>query len=85
MTTQFTPDLKLKAVNYYHKINNYVNVCEDSNGSLMRCIPIAIFCINKTDEIIMEVAGVDASLTHYSERVQLITGIYCCIISSILQ
>ena len=24
MTKQFTPDLKLKAVNYYHKINNYV-------------------------------------------------------------
>ena len=23
MTKQFTPDLKLKAVNYYNKINNY--------------------------------------------------------------
>ena len=28
MKKQFTPDLKLKAVNYYHKINNYVKVCE---------------------------------------------------------
>lgn len=28
MTKQFTPDLKLKAVNYYHKIQNYVQVCE---------------------------------------------------------
>ena len=28
MTKQFTSDLKLKAVNYYHKINNYVKVCE---------------------------------------------------------
>ena len=28
MTKQFTPDLKLKAVNYYNKINNYVKVCE---------------------------------------------------------
>lgn len=27
-TKQFTPDLKLKAVNYYHKIKNYVKVCE---------------------------------------------------------
>jgi hypothetical protein len=27
-TKQFTYDLKLKAVNYYHKINNYVKVCE---------------------------------------------------------
>ena len=24
MDKQFTPDLKLKAVNYYHKIHNYV-------------------------------------------------------------
>jgi transposase-like protein len=28
MNKQFTPDLKLKAVNYYHKIHNYVKVCE---------------------------------------------------------
>jgi len=28
MPKQFTPDLKLKAVKYYHKINNYVKVCE---------------------------------------------------------
>jgi len=28
MTKQFTPDLKLKAVNYYDKIKNYVKVCE---------------------------------------------------------
>ncbi len=29
MTKQITPDLKIKAVNYYHKINNYyVKVCE---------------------------------------------------------
>tara|TARA_B110000977_G_C10651220_1_gene328055 strand:- start:10 stop:363 length:354 start_codon:yes stop_codon:yes gene_type:complete len=27
-TKQFTYGLKLKAVNYYHKINNYVKVCE---------------------------------------------------------
>jgi transposase len=28
MTKQFTSDLKLKAVHYYNKINNYVKVCE---------------------------------------------------------
>ena len=28
MTKQFTPDLKLKVVHYYHKIKNYVKVCE---------------------------------------------------------
>lgn len=60
------------------------NQDSESNGSLMRCIPIAIFCIGKSTETILEVASVDASLTHYSEVVQLITGIYCCIISKIL-
>jgi hypothetical protein len=28
MTKQFTLELKLKAVNYYYKINNYVKLCE---------------------------------------------------------
>jgi len=31
-TKQFTPDLKLKAVNYCHKIKNYVKVCEKQRG-----------------------------------------------------
>jgi hypothetical protein len=30
-TKQFTSDLKLKAVHYYHKIKNYVTVCEILN------------------------------------------------------
>jgi ADP-ribosylglycohydrolase len=60
------------------------NENSESNGSLMRCIPIAVFCINKPIDIILDVASVDASLTHYSDTVQLITGIYCCIISKIL-
>jgi transposase len=41
MTKQFTSDLKLKAVNYYHKINNYVKVCkvfECSERSLKRWV-----------------------------------------------
>lgn len=41
MTKQFTPDLKLKAVKYYNKIHNYVNVCnifECSERSLKRWI-----------------------------------------------
>ena len=60
------------------------NEHSESNGSLMRCIPIAAFCINKPINTIIEVASVDASLTHYSEIVHLITGIYCCVISKIL-
>jgi ADP-ribosylglycohydrolase len=60
------------------------NENSESNGSLMRCIPIAVFCINKSINTTLEVASVDASLTHYSKIVQLITGIYCCVISRIL-
>jgi ADP-ribosylglycohydrolase len=60
------------------------NEGSESNGSLMRCIPIAAFCVYKPVKTIIDVASVDASLTHYSEVVHLITGIYCCIISKIL-
>ena len=41
MTKQFTPDLKLKAVNYYNQIHNYVQVCkifECSERSLKRWV-----------------------------------------------
>ena len=41
MDKQFTPDLKLKAVNYYDKIKNYVKVCkifECSERSLKRWV-----------------------------------------------
>lgn len=60
------------------------NEHSESNGSLMRCLPIAVFCINNSPSIIFQVASVDASLTHYSKTVHLITGIYCYIISTIL-
>lgn len=60
------------------------NKNSQSNGSLMRCLPLAVFCINRPIETILEVTSIDASLTHYSDTVQLITGIYCCVISKIL-
>lgn len=75
-----------EAKNADDMVNNAYQYNEESesNGSLMRCIPIAAFCIYKPVKTILDVASVDASLTHYSEVVHLITGIYCCIISKIL-
>jgi ADP-ribosyl-[dinitrogen reductase] hydrolase len=76
----------LNANNATDMVNNAFNYNEksESNGSLMRCVPIAVFCINKPYDVILELASSDASLTHYSNRVHLITGIYCCLISKIL-
>lgn len=60
------------------------NENSESNGSMMRCVPIAAFSISKPYETILEIAELDASLTHYSTVVKLSTGIYCCILSEIL-
>lgn len=60
------------------------NEDSESNGSLMRCVPIAVFSLFKPYEIILEIADLDASLTHFSCIVKLVTGIYCCIIAEIL-
>ena len=75
-----------EAKNAEDMVNNAYEYNEhsESNGSLMRCIPIAVFCVHKSIETILEVASVDASLTHYSEAVHLVTGVYCCVISKIL-
>lgn len=76
----------INAENADDMANNALNHNKNSqsNGSLMRCFPIAAFCINKSDEIILEVSSIDASLTHPSETIQLITGIYCCVLARIL-
>ena len=68
-------------------INNayFFNQDSESNGSLMRCIPIAVYGIGKPIEIILDMTSSDASLTHNSKDVHLITGVYCFIISQILE
>jgi ADP-ribosylglycohydrolase len=67
-------------VNNAFEFNEY----SESNGSLMRCIPIAVYCIGKPIDIILGMTESDASLTHYSKDTQLVTGAYCFIISQIL-
>jgi len=60
------------------------NIDSESNGSLMRCIPLAIFGINKDQDTIMSIAKLESELTHPNKIVGEITGIYCVIISHIL-
>lgn len=67
-------------------VNNALEYNEnsESNGSLMRCVPIAVFSLFKDDALILEIAELEASLTHASSVVKVITGIYCCILSKMM-
>lgn len=60
------------------------NLNSESNGSLMRCVPIAIFMLFKPYNMILDVAEIESSLTHSSPIVHLTTGIYCCVLSHIV-
>lgn len=57
------------------------NAWSESNGSLMRCVPLAMFLINKSVETIMQLVELEVALTHPSPIVALVTGVYCCILS----
>jgi ADP-ribosyl-[dinitrogen reductase] hydrolase len=61
------------------------NIDSESNGSLMRCIPLAIFGIKKDVETIINISFLESELTHSNKIVGEITGIYCVIISYILR
>ena len=63
-----------------HEYNEH----SESNGSLMRCIPLAVFGMNKNTETIMNMAELENELTHPNKLVSEITGIYCVIISDML-
>ena len=66
--------------------NSYeLNSESESNGSLMRCIPLAIFGINKEPEQIMIISALESELTHPNKLVGEITGLYCVIIAHLLR
>lgn len=83
MTTRYA---LLEAKNAEDMATNAYNYNEtsESNGSLMRCFPLAVFCQNKPLEVVLDVASIEASLTHYSPIVKEVTGIYCFLLSRIL-
>jgi ADP-ribosyl-[dinitrogen reductase] hydrolase len=61
------------------------NVYSESNGSLMRCIPLAIFGINREPEQVMHLVSLESELTHPNKLVGEISGLYCVIMSHILR
>lgn len=61
------------------------NMESQSNGSLMRCIPLAVFGIHKDNTTIMNIAMWDAELTLPNPLVSEITGLYCILIAEILR
>lgn len=61
------------------------NSASESNGSLMRSGGLAVCCWNKSDEIIMKVAEMDARLTHPSPVIHQSTRIYCILIATMLR
>jgi ADP-ribosyl-[dinitrogen reductase] hydrolase len=68
-------------------MENVVNYNErsESNGSLMRCIPLAVYGIGKTHDELFSIVEIEASLTHSSLIVHHITALYCYIISYMLE
>ena len=59
------------------------NKKSESNGSLMRCVPLA--AVLDYDADILQAAEAESSLTHFSPVIHLSTGIYCIILRNILE
>lgn len=68
-------------------INNVFecNSMSESNGSLMRCVPLAIFGINKTNEQIINMVEMESELSHCNKVVSEISSLYCISIAYILK
>ena len=48
-----------------------------SNGSLMRIMPVALFCVNKPDKLLKKLVKQECILTHPNKYVRDFTYIYC--------
>jgi ADP-ribosyl-[dinitrogen reductase] hydrolase len=77
----------LSANNAEDMLNNAYEYNNDSesNGSLMRCIPLAIFGINREPEQVMQLVSLESELTHPNKLVGEVSGLYCVIIAHILR
>lgn len=61
------------------------NFASKSNGSLMRAAGLAVFCWNRSHEIIFTVSEMEARLSHPNPVVHRITGIYCVLIAEMVK
>jgi ADP-ribosylglycohydrolase len=65
--------------------NNIENNTSQSNGSLMRISPLAVYVSNiKSNEVIEEVVRAEVSLTHGNPIVQLSAVAYCLAIRDLI-
>jgi ADP-ribosyl-[dinitrogen reductase] hydrolase len=60
------------AANFKDLVRNSVliNINSFSNGALMRCSPLAIYCANKTDNVLIKHCIEDCLMTHSNIKVQ---------------
>lgn len=56
----------------------------ESNGALMRAVPLAIWGLNLSEEDLMKIACLDARLSHPNQICQLINAIYVLIIRHLI-
>lgn len=68
-----------RASNHLDMIQNSkdMNSSSLSNGSMMRIMPIALFCVNKTDKILKKLVKQECILTHPNKIIRDFTYIYC--------
>ncbi len=57
----------------------------NGNGSLMRILPVALHCAAMTDEEMIRHAYQASSITHGHPRAMMCCGVYCLMISALLQ
>ena len=75
----------------HFKINKDINKCGESyersngNGSLMRILPISIFCVNYPEKTIIEKSFEVSALTHNHIRSKISCALYSLFVSELLK
>lgn len=82
-TTQTAFDGATSADDIYDNVACYNNDSA-SNGSLMRCVPLAIVLMHKPIPLMFELIALEVQLTHSNPVVIECTQIYCLMIATIL-
>ena len=61
------------------------SLTSEANGALMRCAPIAVWGVGKSDDVVADAARLDAALTHPSGRCQDCNAVYVVTIKHLLE
>jgi ADP-ribosylglycohydrolase len=77
-------DIKDPDITYIKKQVEIKNPNSQSNGSLMRITPMAIWAHNLPEEDIDKAVRAETTLTHYNETVQRVCVCYCICIKYLI-